>query len=152
MATDADENPSNLRKIISETHSIAAQGLARAVIAEKGLKHVKMEDLVSLPLAELEAKAVEIETQREEAGMEALRSLLESKGVTDIDAAIASLTGGNPDGDGTAEPPAFDAEAVARARGIGATPGQTGKPDLRAIENDGPAQLQHYFEAKEAKR
>ena len=146
MPDDGNESASSLRDKLSESHQVAASALARAVIAEKGLTQVKPEDLKGTKLDEIESAAVALEEQRRAQGLDALKGLLAEKGIEDVDAAMQRLLeGGAPQG-------GVDAEALERARGIGSTsgtPGDVGQLAEVMQGNNGPQQLQAYFDAQE---
>jgi hypothetical protein len=153
MADDANESASSLRTKLSESHQVAVTALARAVIAEKNLRHVKVEDLTRFSIAELEAKAVELNAQHEQAGVDALKTMLASKGVTDVDAAVQQFLAGDAGTTQQPDPNLETAAAIARARELGAGSSGAGVPgngELAALANNGPAQIALYFEQQEA--
>jgi len=147
MPDDGNESASSLREKLSESHHVAASALARAVIAEQGLTHVKPDDLKGTKLDEIEATALALEDQRKSAGLDALKTMLAAKGVEDVESAVQSFLEGKP------SEPAVDSAALARAREVGSTsgtPGQLGEMSELMKSNNGPQQLQAYFEAQEA--
>lgn len=148
MPDDGNESASSLRQKLSESHQVAASALARAVIAERGLTHVKADDLKGKSLDEIESAALALEEERKSAGLEALKTMLRSQGIEDVESAVkAFLEGGSTD---TQTP---DAAALARAREVGSTSGTPAATGVMAEVmqgNNGPQQLQAYFEAQEA--
>lgn len=68
---------------------------AEKVIGATGLKHVKPEDLVGVPLAELEVKAQEVEATKAAAAEALLKEAVKARGVSDdqIDQVLSQLLG-----------------------------------------------------------
>jgi len=141
MPEDGDESASSLRSKLSESHGVAATATARAVIAEKGLSHVTVEDLKGAKLDEIESRAISLNEQRESAGMDALKKMLSDKGVEDVDAAMSEFLEGSP-----AKSAKVDSDAIGRARQVGASGGPVVSEDLSHIKDDGAAQIRWALE------
>lgn len=147
MADEDDQSQQEgagpLRKKLSEVSNLATDALARAVIAEENLTHVTVEDFRGSDPLTVEEKARSLNAERQQAEEQALRRALESRGVTDIDKALAQL-GGNAT-------PAVDAAALARARGVGAITGthDTGGIEVDKLPDQDTSALRAYFAAQE---
>ena len=140
-----DESPSNLRRVISETHAVAQNALARAVIAEHGLTHVSVDDLAGVKdLGEIEERAVALNQERADAGIDALKGILGERGITDVDAAVTQIL------DGKVVDPTAD--AVERARHVGAIGDPVRTEDLGHLANQGPALMRYALEQEANKR
>lgn len=88
-----------LEASLAENKTLAAelhQFKARDIITAKGLKHVRPDDLAGVSLADLEAKAEELEAQNAAADAEAVRRVLAAKGLdaSAVDKAVTDLLSG----------------------------------------------------------
>ena len=146
MADEDDQSQQEgagpLRKKLSEVSNLATDALARAVIAEENLTHVTVEDFRGTDPMAVEEKARSLNAERQQAEEQALRRALESRGVTDIDKALAQLGGGGTN---------VDAAALARARGVGAITGthDTGAIDVAKLPDQDTSAIKAYFAAQE---
>lgn len=147
MADDHDENESasSLRQRLSEAYAKATAATARAVIAEKGLSHVSVDDLKGIGLDDIETKALELNEQRKRMGEDALREMLRQRGVEDVDKAVEQILNGN----GSTQPPANNLDGFDRVRDVGkiGNPGD-GVKDFSHLDNDPHAQMLAHFESK----
>lgn len=136
------ESVNALREKLSSTSNTATDALARAVIAEESLTYVKVEDFKGLEPSGVEARARELNAEREAAANQALSELLESKGVEDLDALIAGQGGGKSDRQ----------SAIEAARRQTGQPVGSAKGDISHLDPlDGSGQMVHHFQEK-AKR
>lgn len=101
---------------------------AQAILVEKGYSRVTVDDLADVSLAELEAKAAELESQKEQHEADILRRVLAGKGLKDgeIESAVKELLGMNEQD--------RQLQALDRIRAVGRTggtpPGQSEDPNL----------------------
>lgn len=148
MAEEEDQTTSEgagpLRKKLSEVSNLATDALARAIIAEENLTHVTVEDFRGSDPLTVEEKARSLNTERQQAEEQALRRALESRGVTDIDAALKQLQGGG-------DTRSAQADAYGRARGVGSiagTPSTVGI-DVTKLPDQDTSAIKAYFAAQE---
>lgn len=147
MPDEDNESASSLRTKLSQSHAKQVEFAARAAIAEKGLSHITVEDIPKgTDPDEVEGVAVSLNDQRETAGLDAMKDMLEAKGVVDVDAAVAEIL----NGDGKTPPVNDKQDAVERARQVGAGGSPSLGEDITHLGNDGGAQMRHFFEKQEA--
>lgn len=101
---------------------------AQAILAGSGFTRVTVEDLADVSITDLESRAAELETQREQQEADILRRVLASKGLKDneLDTAVKELVGMSEQDRQIA--------ALDRIRAVGRTggtpPGQAEDPNL----------------------
>jgi len=149
---EEDESASSLRQKLSESHARQVEFAQRAALAElkvEGAVHIKPEDLKGVKPEEMFERARSLNEQAEQAGREALASMLQAQGVEDVDAAVSAVLEGGPAPDAK---PQMDTDAISRARQVGASSGPVRTEDLTHLGEDGGAQMRHYFSEQERKR
>lgn len=112
---------------------------AAELIREKGYKHVTPSDLQGVELSEIATKAAEIETEKAAAGAEAVKRMLEAKGLAgdELTKTLDALLG-NEDTQGA---------ALERIRQIGQIQG-TPPPKVEDEGLVGPARLMAAYQKK----
>ena len=149
---DEDESASSLRQKLSESHAKQVEFAQRAALAElklDGKVHITEEDLKGTKPDEMFERAKSLNEQAEQAGRDALASMLEAQGVDDVDAAVAAVLEGGPAPGAKQQ---LDTDAINRARQVGATGGPVRSTDISHLGDDGGAQMRHYFAEQERKK
>jgi|GEM_PF-3886461 hypothetical protein len=148
MSEDDNESPSSLRDKLGATTNTAIEMAARAVIAEQKLTLVTKEDLKGVPVDEIEARAKALQSERQQAADNALKTALEQRGITDVDKFLETLDKGEGGDRGDILRQQF--EQTRSQSGVGGAPPKTGQVDISDIEGptNGPKQLRRYFDAQ----
>lgn len=136
---DQQESAGSLRDKLAARSTLATDALARAVIAEEGLDFVKVEDFRGMDPEKVEEAARQLNSQRETDAQQQLRTLLNARGIDDLDSLIEER--------GTGAPPQEMKDAVLRTRHVAGSPPPTPpKVDISNVDpHDGRAQMFEHF-------